>query len=129
MILGIGTDLVEVSRIAAAMSGSGFKNRYFSAGEIAYCEPKRGKARNYAARFAAKEAFFKALGAGRGADPGDVEIVNGPQGKPELVLRGKAAESCRKRRVSGVFVSLTHIKDYAGAVVVIERRNGTGRKE
>ena len=123
MILGIGTDLIEVARVAKEISRSeGFKERYFSAGEIAYCEPKYGKARNYAARFAAKEAFFKALGTGYsgGLAFSEVEVVNGPQGKPGLVLKGKTKEFCRKRRVRGIHVSLTHIKDYAGAVVIME---------
>ncbi len=123
MILGIGTDLIEVARVAKELARSGgFKERYFSAGEIAYCEPKYGKARNYAARFAAKEAFFKALGTGYsgGLSFSEVEVVNAPGGKPELALRGRAKELCRKRRVRGIHVSLTHIKDYAGAVVILE---------
>jgi len=123
MILGIGTDLIEVPRIAKEITKSrGFKERYFSAGEIAYCEPKYGKARNYAARFAAKEAFFKALGTGcsGGLAFREVEVVNGRLGKPELALRGKAKDLCRDRRIRRIHVSLTHIRDYAGAVVIME---------
>ena len=123
VILGIGTDIIEVARIARQIAGSrGFKERYFSTGEIAYCEPKRGRARNYAARFAAKEAFFKALGTGYrgGLAFREVEVVNDRLGKPEISLRGRAKELCRKRRIRGIHVSLTHIKNYASAVVIME---------
>lgn len=123
MIFGIGTDIIEVSRVAGQVSGSGgFKERYFSAGEMAYCEAKRGKARNYAARFAAKEAFFKALGTGYrgGLSFREVEVVNDRLGKPEIVLRGKAKEFCRRRKIRKIHVSLTHIKDYSSAVVIME---------
>ena len=123
MISGIGIDTIEVARVAREIVRSdGFKERYFSAGEIAYCELKRGRARNYAARFAAKEAFFKALGTGYrgGLAFREVEVVNNRLGKPEIVLRGKAKELCRKLKIRGIHVSLTHIKDYSSAVVITE---------
>ena len=123
MISGIGIDTIEVSRVAKEIAGSkGFKERYFSAGEIAYCEPKRGRARNYAARFAAKEAFFKALGTGYrgGLAFREVEICNNVLGKPEIVLRGRTKALCRKYKIRGIHVSLTHIKDYSSAVVILE---------
>ena len=123
MIFGIGIDTIEVARVAREIvKSNGFKERYFSAGEITYCEPKYGRARNYAARFAAKEAFFKALGTGYsgGLSFREVEIVNGRSGKPGIVLRGKAKELCRKRKIRSIHVSLTHIKDYASAVVITE---------
>ncbi len=123
MISGIGIDTIEVARVAREIVRSdGFKERYFSAGEITYCESKRGKARNYAARFAAKEAFFKALGTGYSGGMAfhEVEVVNNRLGKPEIVLRGKAKELCRKRKIRGIHVSLTHIKDYSSAVVITE---------
>ncbi len=123
MILGIGIDTIEVSRVAEGIDRSkGFKERYFSAREIRYCEPKHGKAQNYAARFAAKEAFFKALGTGYrgGLSFREVEIVNDRLGKPGIVLRGKTKELCRKHKIRGIHVSLTHIKAYSSAVVITE---------
>ena len=123
MILGIGIDTIEVSRVAKEIAGTGgFRERYFSAGEINYCEPKRGRVRNYAARFAAKEAFFKALGTGYrgGLAFKEVEVINNRLGKPEISLRGRAREVCRKRRIRAIHVSLTHIKNYSSAVVVME---------
>ena len=123
MILGIGIDTIEVSRVAKQIDGSkGFKERYFSAREIRYCEPKRGRALNYAARFAAKEAFFKALGTGYrgGISFREVEVVNDLLGKPEIVLRGKTKELCRKYKIRSIHVSLTHIEDHSSAVVITE---------
>ncbi|HBL15831.1 MAG: holo-[acyl-carrier-protein] synthase [Elusimicrobia bacterium GWA2_69_24] len=124
MILGIGTDFIETARVGRAVAKSnGFRKKHFSPAEIAYCEGKRGKAQNYAARFAAKEAFFKAIGTGwRGEFSwNEVEVVNDRLGKPGIVLRGRARDFCRKYRIRAIHVSLTHIKDYSSAVVVMER--------
>jgi len=123
MISGIGIDTIEVSRVAKEIAGSdGFAERYFSAGEIKYCGSKRGRARNYAARFAAKEAFFKALGTGYrgGLAFHEVEIRNNRLGKPEIALLGKTKRLCRKHKIRGIHVSLTHTKDYSSAVVILE---------
>jgi len=140
MILGVGIDTIEVSRVSKEIARSkGFKERYFSAGEIGYCEPKRGRAGNYAARFAAKVSFFKALGrplcyrdvevsrdlAGApslvsNAIEKEVEIVNDRLGKPGIVLRGRTKELCRKHKIRTIHVSLTHLKDYSSAIVILE---------
>jgi len=123
MIFGIGIDIIEVARVAREIvKSNGFKERYFSAREIAYCEPKHGRARNYAARFAAKEAFFKALGTGYrgGLAFKEVEVINGRLGKPGISLCGRVRELCRVRRIRAIHVSLTHIKDYSSAVVIME---------
>lgn len=123
MISGIGIDTIEVARVAKEIvKSNGFKERYFSVREIAYCEPKYGKARNYAARFAAKEAFFKALGTGYrgGLAFKHVEVINDRLGKPGISLSGKARELCRKRRIRAIHVSLTHLKNYSSAVVILE---------
>ena len=80
------------------------------------CDPR--------ARFAAKEAFVKALGIGirRGVHWKDVEVQRGPLGKPVLKLYGQAAEICRKEGVEGLFLTLTHDGDYSAAVVVLENK-------
>lgn len=123
MILGIGIDTIETSRVAREIARSGFRQRYFTAAEIAYCELKPFGARNYAARFAAKEALFKALGTGcrDGLSFLEVEVVNGPLGKPGIVLRGKTKELCRKLRIRRLHLSLTHVKDFSSAFVITER--------
>ena len=127
MIYGIGMDLVQVRRIEEALQrwGERFQDRVFTSGEVRYCRGKRNPGRNFAARFAAKEAFVKALGIGirRGVHWRDVEVQRGPLGKPVLKLSGKASDLCRKERIDGIHLSLTHDGDYSGAMVVLERTN------
>jgi len=123
MIFGIGTDIIEVERIRKQISAQNkFKEKIFTSAEIEYCELKKSKAQNYAARFAAKEAFFKAIGTGwrGGLAFHEVEIVNDDLGKPEIVLSGKAAGFYNEKNFKKIHVSMSHIKDYACANVVIE---------
>ena len=92
MIAGLGTDIIEVARISEKIGKeSGFRELVFSAAEIAYCDPKANKYEHYAARFAAKEAFFKALGTGwlNGTAFNEVEIANDEKGKPFIRLLGE----------------------------------------
>ncbi len=126
MIVGLGIDVVEVARIArvlASPSADRFVARVFTAGESAYCAPRRDGATNYAVRFAAKEAASKALGAPAGIRFLDVEVMRG-EGAPRLVLSGVAQEAARVLGVTDVHVSLTHDAGIAAAVVVLERREG-----
>ena len=126
MIYGIGIDLVKVIRIKAALErwGERFHNKVFTPGEVRYCMQKKNPSPNFAARFAAKEAFVKALGIGirRGVHWRDVEVQRGPLGRPILKLNGRAAEICQKERIEGLFLSLTHDGDYSGAIVVLEKK-------
>jgi holo-[acyl-carrier protein] synthase len=124
MIAGLGTDLIEVERVAEKISkGSGFKELVFSKREIEYCEAKTHKFQHYAARFAAKEAFFKALGTGwlNGTAFTEVEIINDEHGKPELVVTGGTATQIAHLNIGKISVSLSHIKSMASAVVIIEK--------
>jgi holo-[acyl-carrier protein] synthase len=131
MIYGIGLDLTRVSRIEAAMKrwGERFQKKVFTRGEVRYCLGKRNPYPNFAARFAAKEAFVKALGIGirRGVHWRDVEVERGPLGKPVLKLHGRAVEICLKEGIQGLHLSLTHDGEYSGAMVVLEtnRQGGT----
>ena len=123
MVFGVGMDLIEVARIDKQVSaGRRFVDRIFTEHEISYCQGKKNSAQNYAARFAAKEAFLKAVGIGwqKGLAFKDVEVVNNSLGKPELVLHGKALELVEKNHITNIQVSLTHLKEMAGAVVVLE---------
>lgn len=123
MIRGIGTDLVEVERIATGINrNSGFREMVFSAHEIAYCEAKSNKFEHYAARFAAKEAFFKALGTGwmDGTAFNEVEIINAANGKPELHFLGLTATVIEALGLNNIQVSLSHVKAMALAAVIIE---------
>ena len=121
MIIGIGTDIIEVERVARAISKEAFKKKVFSEREIAYCESQK-KEESFAARFAAKEAFFKALGTGwrNEMEITEVEIINNELGKPEIILSGKVLAVFNEMGGKKVHVSLSHIKNTAIAYVIIE---------
>ena len=122
MIIGIGTDIIEVERVSKANGKEAFKKKIFTEREIAYCESQK-KEESYAARFAAKEAFFKALGTGwrDGMGITEVEIVNNELGKPEIALSGKAKEIFEAKGGTHIHVSLSHIKSMAIAYVILEK--------
>jgi holo-[acyl-carrier protein] synthase len=124
MVIGIGTDLIEIARIAQSMGryGDRFLQRVFTPREIAYCQRKKNAAESFAARFAAKEAGAKALGTGisQGVSWLELEVAREPSGKPSLQLVGRAARRAGELGVATVSLSLTHSKDIALAVVVME---------
>jgi holo-[acyl-carrier protein] synthase len=124
MVLGVGTDLMEIARIAQSIArfGDRFLQRVFTQREIQYCRRKKNAAESFAARFAAKEAGAKALGTGisRGINWLELEVTREPSGKPRLELTGRAAERARDLGVATVSLSLTHSKDVAFAVVIME---------
>ena len=123
MIKGIGIDIAEPARVAASINKKkGFRELVFSKKEIAYCEKKTNKFEHYAARFAAKEAFFKAIGTGwgKGTAFNEIEIRNDKTGKPEIFFLGKTAATIAGMKPGKIFVSLSHIKTMATAVVIIE---------
>jgi holo-[acyl-carrier protein] synthase len=124
MIYGTGIDLIEVERIARqVIDDTRFRERVFSEREIVYCESKPNKAENYAARFAAKEAFFKALGTGwrDGLKFAEVEVLNNELGKPELHFLGNTRSLISQQKFSRIHISLSHLKTIAAAVVIIEK--------
>ena len=124
MVTGIGIDLVDVDRIAEKINKhNGFRELVFSANEIEYCELKANKFEHYAARFAAKEAFFKALGTGwlNGTAFNEIGVINNELGKPGIVFSGETAVTIAAMHIGNVLVSLTHIKTAASAVVIIEK--------
>lgn len=122
MIIGIGTDIIEIERIAKSIENSHFKARVFSTQEIAYCENKPNKSENYAVRFAAKEAFFKALGTGlrSGMALTEVEVQNNDLGAPSLQISGITAETIALKQIKTIHISLSHTKNTATAMVVLE---------
>jgi holo-[acyl-carrier protein] synthase len=124
MIFGVGTDIIEVKRIKRLIEKSTrFRDRVFTQKEIDYCEKKKNKAHSYAARFAAKEAFFKALGTGwrKGVTFKDVEVINQLSGKPEIVLYGKSREMVKRYRIKNIQVSLSHVGETAHSIVILEK--------
>lgn len=124
MILGLGTDLIEIERVQQSLTrfGQRFMERVFTEGEIAYCQQKKHSAESFAARFAAKEATAKALGTGiaRGISWQEIEVRRNPGERPTLNLTGRAAERADSMGVRHLHLSLTHSRDVAMAVVVAE---------
>jgi holo-[acyl-carrier protein] synthase len=126
MIYGIGIDLVKVARLSAIIErhGDRFLNRIFTQQEIAHCRGKVWRDSGLALRFAAKEAFSKALGVGLrrgGIRWREVEVVPNAMGKPEIVVTGRAAELCEQAGITGVHLSLTDEAGQGVAVVILER--------
>jgi holo-[acyl-carrier protein] synthase len=124
MVLGLGTDLIETRRVQQSIDrfGERFLERIFSAGEIAYCKRKKNAAESFAARFAAKEAGAKALGTGisHGVSWKELEVKREVSGKPSLHLSGRAAQLAGAMGVKRIQLSLTHSRELAMAVVVME---------
>ncbi len=120
-ISGIGIDLIEVKKVRGAIErfGERFKNRIFAPSEQRFCDAQKEKYLSYAARFAAKEAFSKALGTGlRGKISWrDVVVIDNEKSPPQLEIKGKAEKILNGRKV---FLSITHTKQYASVVVIIE---------
>ncbi len=122
MIKGTGIDIIKIERIQKAITKEYFVNRVFSAGEQEYCV-KRNKqaATSYAARFAAKEAFVKALGTGFvNGELLDIEVENDVLGKPKLLLRGFFQQIIEERKIKNIHLSLSHTDEYAVAQVILE---------
>ena len=122
MILGLGIDIVHVSRMERWERVPGLYQRYFHPEELADALSK-GKTSmlSLAARFAAKEAFGKALGTGlRSLKLKDIQVKNNHNGKPDIVLYGAASKAFRASGGKGLHVTLTHERDNAIAVVIIE---------
>ncbi len=124
MIIGVGTDLIEIARIERSVKrfGDAFLQRVYTPGEIAYCQSKRNAAESLAARFAAKEAGAKALGTGisRGVSWREFEVRRLPGQRPELHLSGRAAEIAKGLGIRRLALSLTHSRSVSMAVVVAE---------
>ncbi|MFW6146719.1 MAG: holo-ACP synthase [Planctomycetota bacterium] len=121
-VVAHGIDLVETARVAAvhARHGERFLERVFTPGEQAYCLERKRSREHLAARFAAKEAVFKALGTGwrDGIAWTDVEVVNAPGGAPSVRLAGRCARIAAEQGLSAFLLSITHTADHAMASVI-----------
>lgn len=127
MVLGIGTDLVEVSRIGESVRrfGERFLNRIYTEGERNYAFSKANSTERLAARFGAKEAGMKAIGTGwnRGVKWKDFEVINERSGRPTLQLSGMARQVADYLGVKRISISLTHTRETAFAIVILEDGN------
>jgi holo-[acyl-carrier protein] synthase len=124
MILGVGIDIIEVSRIAASYEkfGERFLNRILHPAEISYCLTHKTPAPFLAARFAAKEAISKAFGTGIGAQLGwqDMEVGRKKSGEPFVILHGNGQTLLKERNARAVLISLSHTQAHATAVAILE---------
>ena len=124
----IGIDIVEIKRLEKVSRkwGSAFLNKVYTKRELAYARARRFPYQHLAARFAAKEAIFKALGEVETDFVGwkNVEIVNDANGKPEIRWHGTAERSRKKRNIQEVVISLSHTENYAvaSAMLIFKKR-------
>lgn len=123
LIHGIGSDIVDVIRIKKALKKKNFKKRIFSSSEIKYIENNTNKIPSYAKKFAAKEAFSKALGTGisGGIFFNEISIDNDKNGKPEIALLGNTNKVVKKiiKKNYKIFLTITDEQRYAFATVII----------
>ena len=124
MIVGTGTDITEVPRVAKAIArfGERFIERIYTPREIAYCKSKKNAVERFAARFAAKEAAMKAIGTGQrqGVTWQSVEVGREPGGRPTILYHGRAREHFDRLGARHAHLSLTHTEAIAMAFVIIE---------
>ena len=127
-IFGIGTDIINIKRINNSIKRGGynFKKKIFSDKEINYCEKKKNPSAFYAKRFAAKEAFAKALGIGfrRNINFKDIEVANNTYGKPYIFINKKIANKIKtlfKVKKFNVLLSISDEKKYSIASVIISK--------
>ena len=119
MVLGLGSDIIEIGRIEASIQrhGNRFLDRLFTQAEQSYCQGHRDSHRHFAGRFAAKEAIVKAFGTGirEGVNWTDIEILNDTEGKPHVVFSDRMNEKFNNPQVQ---LSISHCKEYAMAVAL-----------
>jgi holo-[acyl-carrier protein] synthase len=124
-IVGIGTDIVECLRIGRMIERHGelFLHRVYTPHEIRYCQRRRRALDHFAARWAGKEAVFKALGMGvrRGLEWTDVEIRTDELGKPEVLMCGATKELAQQLRITDILLTLSHCRAYATAYALALR--------
>ena len=129
-IAGIGTDIVEVPRIALMIQKHGdlFVQRVYTPHEIGYCSSSKAVNQHYAGRWAAKEAVLKALGTGwsKGIHWTDIEVHNESGGRPRIRLAGAARELCEQRQIADILITISHCRTFAVAyALAIERSSET----
>ncbi|MCX8117236.1 MAG: holo-ACP synthase [Desulfobacterota bacterium] len=126
MIIGTGLDIVNIERIERVLLrwGDRFLERVYTGREIDRCQRRAHSAECFATRFAAKEAFLKALGSGlrHGIHWREIEVENDPSGRPFLLLHGKAKEILHACRVERTHLTLSHDRPFAVAQVLLEGR-------
>ena len=125
MIVGLGTDIVEIPRIGRIIERHGelFLNRVFTDDEIRYCQHRKESYPHFAGRWCAKEAVMKVLGTGFmwGVGWRDIEITNERSGKPHVTLHGGALDLADGMDVDRMLISISHCRAYATATAIATR--------
>jgi holo-[acyl-carrier protein] synthase len=124
VIFGLGTDILDVARMETMVArGEQVLEAIFTPSEMEYCRSKRHSAGHFAARYAAKEAFLKALGTGwqDGLAFSEIEVTNDEFGAPRFSLHGRVRERYDRLGIKGASLSMTHVKELAMAVVLLEK--------
>jgi holo-[acyl-carrier protein] synthase len=118
MIIGIGTDLIEIDRVVKACEKESFRRKYFTKNEIELAVTDTHK---YADNFAVKEAVSKMLGTGfRSISPIEIEVLRDPLGKPYVNLYGKALNLSNSLGIHNIFVTISNTKKYSSAFAIGE---------
>ncbi len=133
-ILGIGTDIVECPRIGKMIEQHGelFLRRIYTEREIRYCQARTHAIEHFAGRWAAKEAILKAIGTrrSRGISWTHIEVRNGSDGRPQVLVGGAARELARDRGIADILISISHCRTYATAyALAVGRRDAGGTAE
>lgn len=126
MVVGLGLDIVDVERVTRMLEREGERvtSRLLTASEWAYCSGMHTPAQHVAARLAAKEAAFKALAGteeARAIGWREIEVIHDEHRRPSVVLHGRAATRAEELQVTRILLTLSHSRQTAGAVVILER--------
>lgn len=121
MVIGIGVDIIEIDRIKKSVDdyGEQFLKKVYTPGEIDYCLSKKNKYQHLAARFAAKEAIYKAISSNWDSELSwqDMEIINAPNGMPEVKFKGHLQEFLSGGK--SLKISMSHSRDYVACVAIV----------
>jgi holo-[acyl-carrier protein] synthase len=129
IILGIGTDIIECPRIGKMIENHGelFLRRIYTEREIRYCQARKHAIEHFAGRWVAKEAILKAIGTGRshGIAWTNIEVRNGSDGRPLVMVCGRAREIARERGIGDIQLSIGHCRTYATAYAMAVGRTAS----
>ncbi|WP_298867437.1 holo-ACP synthase [uncultured Gimesia sp.] len=122
VIVGLGTDIVEIERIGQMIErhGETFLDRVFTENENKYCGTKKNKEQHYAGRWAAKEAVMKALGTGfiKGIGWKEIEVINLASGKPTIVISGGVERQAGELGITEILITISHSREFATATAI-----------
>jgi len=132
VIIGLGTDIVEIVRIGQMIQRHGemFLNRVYTPAEIRYCQRRKECYQHFAGRWAAKEAVMKTLGTGlaRGVSWKDIEVCTTKTGQPNLNIKGGARDQAEQMGVDEILITISHCRAYATATAIAVQLDGHGMR-